>query len=223
MPRRRSSSSSSSSSSSRSRSRSRSRRRSTRRRVSRSRSVASASQRLNRLSVEDREDRRDRDREEVVGTDGEVVEDPVNNEDLNNQQLAAVKSLLAQQQEQIASLLSEQKQELLDKVEDQKSKHKFNQRRLEEQFSVSVGHLKIARRISSCLEKGYFEKAKVLSRELEGEIEEHTEDLVAADVSRNGWLTVKRLRNKSVLPTNLLKKIEKEDDSIDIQRKKFVS
>ena len=183
--------------------------RNSRPRTRRGASVGSTQERLDRLSVHE---------EERVENNVQATADDVN---FNQQQLQAVKSLLAEQQNQIASLLAEQKQELLDKVEDRKSRHRFRQKRLEEQFGVNRDFLNIVKRASACLEKNYLEKLKNLLEELEIGLEEHEEDLICADLSRNGWLTVKRIRNKSSVSSDLLKKLEKEDDSIDRRKKRI--
>ena len=63
-------------------------------------------------------------------------------------------------------------------------------------------------------------KAEKVLEDLQEDLELHQEDIIAADLSRNGWLTVSRLRNKSSLPSSLLKQIEKEDDAIDRWKRK---
>ena len=48
-----------------------------------------------------------------------------------------------------------------------------------------------------------------------------TLSVITADISRNGWLTVQRIRNRGSLSTTLLKKIEKEDENIDKTKKNW--
>ena len=133
---------------------------------------------------------------------------------------AHFRTLLDNQQKTIAQLLSEQKKELFDKVESSK-KHNFKQKQLEKQYSVNEDFLKILRRGLSCLEKGQYSRARTYLEELKDDIEEHSEDIIAADFSRHGWLTVSRIRNCGSLPTSVLRQIEKEDDNIDKKRKQF--
>ena len=128
--------------------------------------------------------------------------------------------MLKEQQSTISDLLAEQKRELFEKVEDSKSKHRFCQRHLEQQYEVNHNFLKLANQALSCIDKGYVEKARDYLQELEGGLLEHEEDLIAVDLRCNGWLTVQRIRNKGVLSSSLLKKLENEDDSIYRRKKK---
>ena len=105
--------------------------------------------------------------------------------------------LLSDQQENISQLLAEQRQELFEKVEKSKT-HKFRQRVLEKQYEVNEEFCNISRCVQSALKKGHIEKARAKIEELTEDLEAHGEDIIAADLSRHGWLTVQRLRNKSV-------------------------
>ena len=77
------------------------------------------------------------------------------------------------------------------------------------------------KRAISNIKKGYLDKVRSLLNELQDSIEEQGQDLITADISRHGWLTVSRLKNKGPLTSNLLKRIEKEDKTLDNWRKKF--
>ena len=127
--------------------------------------------------------------------------------------------LLSDQQESISQLLAEQRQELFEKVEKSKN-HKFRQRVLEKQYEVNEEFCNISRCVQSALKKGHIEKAAAKIEELTEDLEAHGEDIIAADLSRHGWLTVQRLRNKSSLSSSLLKQLEKEDEAIDKNKKK---
>ena len=123
-----------------------------------------------------------------------------------------------QQQETIAQLLADQKRELFDKVDSSK-RHNFRQKALEKQYEVNDNFAKIIRRSVSCLEKGHVSKTVSYLKDLKNDLEEHSQDIIAADFSRHGWLTVSRIRNRGSLPTSILKQIEKEDEQIDKRRK----
>ena len=180
----------------RSRSRSRSR---IRRSRGRSTSVRSAVGRLRNLDIGEQGERRDQE----------------------DDSYRFFQKLLNQQQERIAGLLADQKQELFDKVDNSK-KHNFKQKPLEKQHEVNDKFLKIVRRSISCLEKAHTSKAKTYLKELKEELEEHSEDIIAADISRHGWLTVSRIRDRGSLSSAVIRRIEKEDDNIDKRRKSVV-
>ena len=229
MPRRRFSSSSS-----RSRSRSRPRRsqsREDRDRASRTtRSSPSRSRDRERSLVRVRSRSRTREYSRAGRADSQNRStDPVdrtNNRTVNNQggdngnEFQRFQVLLDKQQASIASLLSEQRKELFDKVESGK-KHKFRHQNLEKQFEVISEFSKITKRAISNLKKGYNDKVKTLLYELQESIEEQEQDLITADISRHGWLTVSRLKNRGSLTSNLLKKIEKVDENLDKKRRRF--
>ena len=135
-------------------------------------------------------------------------------------QLGTFRGLLDRQQETIASLLEDQRRELFSKV-DKQTRHKFKQRTLEKQNEINEEFCRLAKAAKTALEKNQIAKVNDLLVDLIDGLEDHSEDIIAADVSRHGWLTVQRLRNKSSLPSTLLKRLEKEDASIDRWKKKM--
>ena len=127
-----------------------------------------------------------------------------------------IKTLLKKHRDTIAELLAEQKQDLYDKVEESSSKkHNFRQKNIEKQWEVNDRFEKIAKRAESALKKGRIEKAKSCIEELVDGLEEHSEDLIGADISRHGWLSVARVRNRTSLPKDFLKELERVDTSLD--------
>ena len=199
-------------SSTRGRSRSRSRSRVNRRprgRVSRS-PPGNVRERLQRLNVSDTSEGRNQAEEGLQ----------IQANDSDNSQIGILKRALAEQQQTLENILADTKQEIFDKVEDGKDKHKFKQRRLEQQYEVNHNFQKIVKRSLSCLEKGYTDKVRAYLEELDDSLEEHREDLIAADLSRNEWLAVQHLRNRSALPSSFLKKLERLDKFLDDSRKK---
>ncbi len=57
-------------------------------------------------------------------------------------------------------------------------------------------------------------RIKSTLKKLREKLEEHQQDLVIADTSPNGWLTVAKLRNRMLLPRDLRKKLEYMDKEI---------
>ena len=209
---RRNSSSDSSESTSRSRSRSPPRRR--------RRRSPSVGNRLRNLSVNDRG-------HQPVGegevADGGEVDRPGQGDQQDNaeNQKVLLKRMLAQHRDTISVLLAEQREELFDKVSSPSRKHTFKQKSIEKQFEINENFEKLAKRVEKALKSGRIEKAKDFIEKLVDEIEEHSEDLIGADVSRNGWLAVSRVRNRSSLPKNFLKELERVDASIDKSKTPF--
>ena len=216
------SSSSSSSSEERSRSRSRRRQRSVvkrgrRRSYSRSPSpVSRASVRLHNLDIAAdgappvRGGQAGGANEEGGGGGGDRVDDHG-----VEQQKAIRKRMLASHRNSISELLLEQKEELFDKVESSSKKHTFRQKNIERQWEINDRFEKIAKRAEFALKKGRTEKAKACIEELVDGLEEHAEDLIGAVISRHGWLSVARVRNRTSLPKSFLKELERVDISID--------
>ena len=133
--------------------------------------------------------------------------------------LAEFRSVLNKQQATIEELLKEQKQELSEKVLG--NKHQFRNNVLSKQHEVNSGFLSTAKKIKKAIERQSFGQASSLTEDLINNLESHSEDLTIADLSRNGWLTVQRLRNKCSLPSSLLKQLEKVDDQIDSRKRKY--
>ena len=154
--------------------------------------------------------------ERLQVADDNVVE----GRDSERNDLSHFKRLLREQQETIEDLLSEQKREFVERVDPNRS-HSFNQKSLEKQFDVNRDFLLLAKKIQKCLDKQQIYQAKDHIENLLDELKTHQEDLIAADISRNGWLAVARLRDKCSLPKSLLKELEKVDDQIDNRRKKY--
>ena len=138
----------------------------------------------------------------------------------NSQDLGFFKKLLRDQQTDIEDLLKEQKQELIEKVDPEK-KHTFRQKNLAKQHEVNKNFENLAKKIQKALDRNQQELAADIVEKLLAELKDHSEDLIVADLSRNGWLTVSHLRNKTSLPTQLLKQLDKLDDQIDKRKSKF--
>ena len=124
------------------------------------------------------------------------------------------KKLLDKQQNFIANLLAEHIAEVDEKI-DVSKKHSFRHKNLEKQFEITSKLSKLNKKISHEVKRGHVNRALDALAEQEEVLKEHEEDLITADSSKFGWLTVQKLRNISSLPTSQLKKIEKIESLIE--------
>jgi hypothetical protein len=109
-------------------------------------------------------------------------------------------------------LISDHKQEIDSKL--QVKQRRFQSKPLEKQAEVNAGFQDLVGKALSALKRGHKKKVKTVLKKLRGALEEHYQDLVIADTSPYGWLAVARLRNRSELPDDLRKKLEKVDKEI---------
>ena len=123
-----------------------------------------------------------------------------------------MKNLVLNKFQEVSQTITEQKEELEEKVT--KSSIKFAQKPLEKQFDVKRSILSLNLRVQKALKKDY-KKAKKLVREEEELLLEHEEDLLIADSSQHGWLTVSKIRDKKFLNSSLVKKIAQVDSLIE--------
>jgi len=128
--------------------------------------------------------------------------------------------------EQVEKLLQDQQSNLLDIISNHKDeidslvsskKHNFKKPGIGKQFDWNN---KIERLVKKALKKGVkkenYKKARDLLEEVLDLISDKQEDLMVADSSRHGWLTVACVRNTaSDLPTELQKRIEKVESRLD--------
>ena len=192
------------SSRSRSRTRSRSRRRSRTHRRSRSRSRDRSESRARSRS------RRSRRRSRSRGSDR--IERSASRSLLTEEEPRGVPDLIKAQQDFLVELISDHKQEIDSKL--QVKQRRFQSKPLEKQAEVNAGFQDLVGKALSALKRGHKKKVKTVLKKLRGALEEHYQDLVIADTSPNGWLAVARLRNRSELPDDVRKKLEKVDKEI---------
>ncbi len=192
------------SSRSRSRTRSRSRCRSRTRCRSRSRSRDRSESRARSRS------RRSRRRSRSRGSDR--IERSASRSLLTEEEPRGVPDLIKAQQDFLVELISDHKQEIDSKL--QVKQRRFQSKPLEKQAEVNAGFQDLVGKALSALKRGHKKKVKTVLKKLRGALEEHYQDLVIADTSPYGWLAVARLRNRSELPDDLRKKLEKVDKEI---------
>ncbi len=80
------------------------------------------------------------------------------------------------------------------------------------QAEVNAGFQDLVAKALAALKRGHKKKTKAVLKQLRDRLEEHQQDLVIADTSPNGWLAVAKLRNKSDLPEDLRKKLERVEE-----------
>ena len=127
-----------------------------------------------------------------------------------------MKKLLDEQQKKIFELIEDHKKEIDTKLTSKSTR--FQHKNIEKQFDINQEHKRLVEKAIEQLERKEKKKAKKTLRTLLTKIEEQVENLLIADRSSNGWLTVARLRNKDVLPSKILKEVEKIDSEIERSR-----
>ncbi len=122
------------------------------------------------------------------------------------------RAIIQAQQTKIEDLLCSQKAELEERID---SKSNFRQKRNERQFSFNTKVLTLVKRAKSLLKDNDNRQALYELRDTIKLLETQNEDLLIADSSKFGWLTVSKIRGKDKLSSNLQKKIMKIDSSLD--------
>ena len=130
----------------------------------------------------------------------------------NEEEVRGVPQLIKQQQDFLVELISDHKQEIDAKL--QARQRRFTSKPLEKQAAVTAGFQELVAKALAALKRGHKKKTKAVLKQLRDRLEEHQQDLVIADTSPNGWLAVAKLRNKSDLPDDLRKKLERVDKDI---------
>ena len=128
--------------------------------------------------------------------------------------LSQFRKALDEQQEEIANLLEELRTDVDDKFDD-RNKHNFQKKYLEKQFDVNHKILRLNGRVKAAVKEGNKKKAIKFLEEQQELLKCHGEDLVTADQSKYGWLTVQKLKSTSCLRPSQLKKIEKVEALIE--------
>ncbi len=122
------------------------------------------------------------------------------------------KSIIQQQQQKIEELLCLQRQELEDKID---SKTNFRQKRNERQYSFNTKVLNILERAKKLLKEEDKKGALLEIKDAIHILQTQNEDILIADSSKFGWLTVSKFRGKEKLPSSIQKKIQKIDNNLD--------
>ena len=121
---------------------------------------------------------------------------------------------LEEQQKQIALMLEDHRADVEDKFEE-KSKHSFLKKNIEKQYEVNAKILRLNKKILREVHDRKYSRAVSSLEEQKKLLKEHEEDLITADSSRFGWLTVQKLKNTSGLASSQLRKIEKVESLIE--------
>ena len=115
--------------------------------------------------------------------------------------------------EEVRQKLVDQKEEFEEKLS--KSSSRFSQKPLQKQFEVNSKILALNHKIQKALKKKDYRRVKSLVQEQEEELNEHEENLLIAENSQHGWLTVSEIRGKKLLDSKLVKKMHFVDALID--------
>ena len=129
---------------------------------------------------------------------------------------AGLAKALEDQQRSIYELLQDHKREVDSKLQTKTTK--FYKKNIEKQYEVVQDvKLDVKKAIDSARKKDY-KKVKKILKNLKSKLQEQEENLLIADRSSNGWLTVARLRNQEKLSSKLLKEVEKIDTDLNRSR-----
>ncbi len=123
-----------------------------------------------------------------------------------------VPQLIKAQQDFLVELIADHKQEIDAKL--QARQRRFSRKPLEKQAEINAGFQELVDKALGALRRRNTRKAKTTLKKLRDKLKEHHQDLVIADTSPNGWLAVAKLRNRTELPDDLRKKLERVDKEI---------
>lgn len=126
---------------------------------------------------------------------------------------AALEELLNKQQEFLTDLVQTHREEV-DEIVATKTQQ-FRSKGIEKQYQFNAKVSSQLGKIKKHLKKKKYTKAYEGVKSAIKLVEEHSEDLLVADTSRYGWLTVHTLRGSNNLPSELTKKVEKIDARLD--------
>ena len=124
-----------------------------------------------------------------------------------------MKTLVMDQFEEVCKTLAAQKEEFEEKLS--KSTIKFAQKPIEKQYEVNAKLLARNHKIQKALKRKDYRRVKSLVQEQEDDLREHEENLMIAENSQHGWLTVSKIRGEKHLDPKLVKKMLEVDALID--------
>ena len=128
-----------------------------------------------------------------------------------------IKKLLQEQEKTLSDLVINHKEELEEIVRSKTTPTTLKKKPLQKQLEFVEDLLSKSKKIKKNLKKKKFEKSLDLLEEVFDILEEKKEDLQIADISPHGWLAVSCVRNKSNLPKDLQKRIDKVNNLLDKQ------
>ena len=127
---------------------------------------------------------------------------------------ASIRDLLNEQQEYLHELIVQHKEEV-EEIVCAKVRN-FRNKGIEKQFTFNEKVLSDLKKIKKLYKKKRHIGDKL--KEIVKLLEDHAEELLVADSSRHGWLTVHQLRGNQNLSSELLKKVDKIDNRLDKQK-----
>ena len=127
-----------------------------------------------------------------------------------------MKDVVLKHFEEVHQTLAAQKEEMEEKLK--KSSVNFTQKPIERQFEVNARILALNHKMQKVLKNKDYKRVKSLVREQEEELKEHQENLMIAEFSQHGWLTVSKIRGEKHLDSSVIKKIQKVDALIDMAK-----
>lgn len=129
-----------------------------------------------------------------------------------------MKDLLTKQQEYVHDLISQHKSDLEELVtQSTTNPTTFRNKGIEKQYSFNGKVLRLVKKVKKGLKKR--KDVTNLVKEVIDLLDTHAEDLLVADSSRHGWLTVHQLRGRQTLSSDLLQKVDRIDSRLDRTRK----
>jgi hypothetical protein len=129
-----------------------------------------------------------------------------------------IKKIVQSQQEVILELLSEHKAEVEEKL--QQRTRRFGSRQIEKQFQINSQYRELVSKTQHAITNDDIGKAKELLQLLSDQLEEHEQDLIIADSSPHGWLTVSKLRTTKELPKALRKRLAEVERDLNQQKQR---
>ena len=130
---------------------------------------------------------------------------PKKNEELLS--VSQVKELMNEQQNSLLEILGHHREDV-DELISSKTK-KFRKPAIEKQHLFNSSMLQLLQRIKKEHKKQHFESAYTIIKEAISKLENQQSDLLIADQSKYGFLTVNLLHGNTELPSSVAKKVEK--------------
>ena len=129
------------------------------------------------------------------------------------------RTLLSEQEKNLEDLVISHKKEIEELVQSDKTEKKILKKKaLQKQFEFAEEIKKDLVKIKKCVKKKKSDKALDCLDSLIEKVQEKAEDIQIADSSPHGWLAVNLIRNKSNLPKDLQKKLDKVNSRLDRDR-----
>ena len=118
-----------------------------------------------------------------------------------------------EQQHNLLDILGHHKEDI-DEIVASKTK-KFKKPSIEKQHQFNAQILHILQRVKKENKKGHSETVSTLLKEAVSKLDTQQADLLVADQSKYGFLTVNLLRGNTELPSGIAKKVEKIESRLD--------